>query len=157
MSEWELIQPLKVSQNYVGETTLVVETPVEQISSRSGTKWSFEEDIFLVEQIIQGIDIEQIAIQSGRSVSALQSRLAKWFVVATFGVASVDLASASFSGDGWNDEKVDQLFELWNELGLEELASKLEVSLFRIATQAIRHDLVEIDKEFLIAVNSYYS
>jgi predicted transcriptional regulator len=42
-------------------------------------------------------------------------------------------------------------------LGLEELASKLEVSLFRIATQAIRHDLVEIDKEFLIAVNSYYS
>jgi hypothetical protein len=156
MSEWELIQPLKVSQNYVGEPTLVVEPPVEQISSRSGTKWSFEEDIFLVEQIIQGTDIEQIAIQSGRSVSALQSRLAKWFVVASFGAGSVDLASVSFSGDGWNDEKVDQLFELWNELGLEELASKLEVSLFRIATQAIRHDLVEIDDEFLSAVNSFY-
>jgi len=156
MSEWELIQPLKVSQNYVGEPTLVVEPPVEQISSRSGTKWSFEEDIFLVEQMIQGTDIEQIAIQSGRSVSALQSRLAKWFVVASFGAGSVDLASVSFSGDGWNDEKVDQLFELWNELGLEELASKLEVSLFRIATQAIRHDLVEIDDEFLSAVNSFY-
>ena len=156
MSEWELIQPINTAQNDFGRDNLVAEKSEVQTSARSGTKWSLEEDLSLVESAIQGTSIEKIAIKTERSISALQSRLAKWFVVATFGVESSDLASANFSGDGWDDEKVDLLFELWNEMEMEELASELEVSLFRVATQAIKYDLVEIDEEFRRAVKSFY-
>ena len=156
MSEWELIQPINTGQNDFGRDNLVTEKSEELSSARSGTKWSLEEDLSLVESAIQGTSIEKIAIKTGRSISALQSRLAKWFVVATFGVESSDLASANFSGDGWDDKKVDLLFELWNEMEMEELASELEVSLFRVATQAIKYDLVEIDEEFRRAVKSFY-
>lgn len=156
MSEWELIQPINTGQNDFGRDNLVAEKSEELSSARSGTKWSLEEDLSLVESAIQGTSIEKIAIKTGRSISALQSRLAKWFVVATFGVESSDLASANFSGDGWDDKKVDLLFELWNEMEMEELASELEVSLFRVATQAIKYDLVEIDEEFRRAVKSFY-
>ena len=156
MSEWELIQPINTAQNDFGRDNLVAEKSEVETSARSGTKWSLEEDLSLVESAIQGTSIEKIAIKTERSISALQSRLAKWFVVATFGVESSDLASANFSGDGWDDEKVDLLFELWNEMEMEELASELEVSLFRVATQAIKYDLVEIDEEFRRAVKSFY-
>ena len=156
MSEWELIQPINTGQNDFGRDNLVAEKSEELSSARSGTKWSLEEDLSLVESAIQGTSIEKIAIKTGRSISALQSRLAKWFVVATFGVESSDLASANFSGDGCDDKKVDLLFELWNEMEMEELASELEVSLFRVATQAIKYDLVEIDEEFRRAVKSFY-
>jgi hypothetical protein len=77
--------------------------------------------------------------------------------MAIFGTASVELTSATFSGDGWGDDKVDLLYELWNQdFEIDEIASELEVSLFRIATQAIKLDLVEIDDAFLNAVQSFY-
>ena len=112
MSEWELIQPLNSVQPHSANPMPQVETAVPQESTRAGTKWSFDEDYSLVEKMIAGVEIEHISRKSGRSVSALHSRLAKWYVVAIFGSGSVELTSATFSGDGWDDEKVDLLYEL---------------------------------------------
>ena len=157
MSEWELIQPLNLAQSHFESPISYVESSVPQESSRAGSKWSFDEDYSLVEQMIAGIEIEHISKESGRSISALHSRLAKWYVIAIFGTASVELTSATFSGDGWGDDKIDLLYELWNQdFEIDEIASELEVSLFRIATQAIKLDLVEIDDAFLNAVQSFY-
>jgi hypothetical protein len=37
-----------------------------------------------------------------------------------------------------------------------ELAAKLEVSVFRLATQAVINDLIEFDDQFIEAVEAYY-
>lgn len=166
MSEWASIKPLGDGlEKYSDSVVRIKESTVEDETSniengapeRNGQRWSFDEDYSLIEDLIEGVALSDIASDTGRKISALQSRLAKWYLVATYGKDSPEHSETSFSGDGWSDELLDELFNLWNEdLELHEISSILEVSLFRIATQAIKYDLVEIDNAFLEAVNDYY-
>lgn len=166
MSEWALIKPLETKiENSIGmlvpdhEVDIVDGNSVidDEIPERNGMKWSYDEDYSLIENLIDGLSLADIASESGRKISALQARLAKWYLVATYGKDSIEHSETSFSGDGWNDEKLDALFDLWNgDMELHEISSELEAKLFRIATEAIKHDLVEIDHAFLNAVEDYY-
>jgi hypothetical protein len=67
------------------------------------------------------------------------------------------LTGISFSGDGWDDEKLENLLKLWEtELSIEEVASELSVSEFRVAVEAVKNDLVIFDSVLVDAVNQFY-
>lgn len=166
MSEWALIEPLGLnSANKIRSSTqklekedILVELEIDDRPARNGKKWSYEEDLSLVQHLINGREFQILASETGRSVSALHARMTRWYLVATYGLESLNLISTSFSEDGWSDSKLDQLFELWNtDLDLKEISSILEVSLIRVAYKAITYDLVEFDDVFLEVVEEFYS
>ena len=164
MSEWALIAPRdflnqeELSDEETEEEDESVETENETHDSpRKGQRWSHEEDLELVNECILGKSFSQIATRSGRTVSALQSRMGKWFLYASLGPTSYDLTGMSFSGDGWDNEKLENLLTLWeSDLSLEEVASELSVSEFRVAVEAVKNDLVVFDSAFIEAVNDFY-
>jgi hypothetical protein len=158
ISEWALIVPREEQTGYSSNELEEVAAKIEPSSnSRAGLKWSYREDFVLVRSCAQGKSLQDVAKITGRSVSALESRMGKWYLHVTLGETAEELVSASFSNDGWNDEKLDSLFELWeDDYTLDELAEKLEVSAFRVATQVIKNDLIIYDEQFIDAVNSHY-
>jgi hypothetical protein len=83
--------------------------------------------------------------------------MGKWFLCASLGATSHKLTGISFSGDGWDDEKLENLLKLWEtELSIEEVASELSVSEFRVAVEAVKNDLVIFDSVLVDAVNQFY-
>jgi hypothetical protein len=42
-------------------------------------------------------------------------------------------------------------------LTIEELAKKLEVGVYRVASQVVKNDLILFDRQFVDAVHSYYA
>ena len=83
--------------------------------------------------------------------------MGKWFLHANLGEEARAIDNAGFAGDGWDDEKVEQLLQLWEkDISLEDIAEKLDVSEFRIATQVIKNDLVLFDAQFKDAVVEFY-
>ena len=164
MSEWALIAPRdflnqeELSEEEIEEENQYVEIQEDVTESpRKGHRWSHEEDLELINDCIEGKSFKQIAIRSGRTVSALESRMGKWFLFASLGPTSHDLSGISFSGDGWGDEKLDKLLNLWEtDMSIDELASELEVSEFRIAVESVRNELVVYDSAFLDAAKDFY-
>lgn len=164
MSEWALIAPRgflnqeELSEEENEEENQYTENQEDAPESpRKGQRWSQEEDLELVEECILGKSFTQIAARSGRTVSALQSRMGKWFLHASLGPSSHNLTGMSFSGDGWNDEKLENLLKLWEtELSMEEVASELSVSEFRVAVEAVKSDLIIFDSAFIDAVKQFY-
>jgi hypothetical protein len=164
MSEWALIAPRdflnqeELSEEEIEEENQYVEIQEDVTESpRKGHRWSHEEDLELVTECILGKTFTQIAARSGRTISALQSRMGKWFLNASLGPTSHELTGISFSGDGWNEEKLDNLLTLWEtDLSLEEVASELDVSAFRVAVEAVKNDLVVFDSVLIEAVNDFY-
>jgi hypothetical protein len=83
--------------------------------------------------------------------------MGKWFTYASLGPSSHKLTGISFSGDGWDDEKLENPLKLWEtELSIEEVALELNVSEFRVAVEAVKNDLVIFDSVLVDAVNQFY-
>jgi superfamily I DNA/RNA helicase len=161
MSEWALIAPRDFLNDLDSDVELEeLEQPslAPSESPRKGQKWTFEEDMELVKACISGISIESIASETGRSTSGLQSRLGKWFLYASLGHASHELDRISFSGDAWDEKKLEQLFLLWeSDLSLEKIAAELKVSEFRVAIEAVKSDLIIFDEAFFVAIKEFYN
>ena len=161
MSEWALIAP----RDFLNESEfeMELEESKETIlatsdSPRKGQRWTYEEDMELVKACISGTSLEKISTLTGRSLSGLQSRMGKWFLHASMDEIARNVDGISFSLDGWNDEKLEQLYSLWeSDFSLEEIARELKVSEYRVAVEAIKSELVIFDEVFLEAVNDFYS
>jgi superfamily I DNA/RNA helicase len=162
MSEWAQIAPRdflkedysddESSEAQIGE---VLEELLE--SPRKGLRWSYQEDLSLVTDCIAGKSLSQISKVTGRTITGLEARLGKWFLHASLGSEANELDSATFSGDGWSDEKRAQLISIWEQdISIQEIAEELGVSESRIASEVIKNDLVIFDEEFTAAINAYY-
>jgi len=161
MSEWALIAPRDFLNDLDSDVELEeLGQPSEAASEspRKGQKWTFKEDMELVKACISGISIESIASETGRSTSGLQSRLGKWFLYASLGHPSHELDRISFSGDGWDEKKLEQLFLLWeSDLSLEKIAAELKALEYRVAIEAVKSDLIIFDEAFFVAVKEFYN
>ena len=161
MSEWALIAPRDFLNDV--DVDVELEEPKEPNlaapeSSRKGQRWTYEEDMKLVVACISGTILEEIATVTGRSLSGIQSRMAKWFLHASSGPTSHNLDRVSFSADIWDEIKLEKFYTLWeSDVSLEELAQILKVSEFRVAIEAVRSDLVIFDQAFIEAVKEFYN
>lgn len=167
LSEWILIQPLArdsderwnlKSENVRDQDSEKTEVESDTQNFRSGTRWTHEQDLELIEKSMKGSSLHQISKEMGRSETAIESRLAKWYLLATLESDETGTKNQEFRYDAWNESKVDLLFECWEkDMEVDEIAGLIGVSVFRIATQIIRHDLVEIGEAFLDAIEEFYS
>ena len=164
MTEWSMIRPLEDRENSLAsksdqpsrnapESSTIQTTEPE----RHGQKWDYEEDLSLVQKVISGETISQIALESGRKESAIEARLAKWLLHASIDVTNAAPSTTNFSGVDWDNSKDDLLYELWeSDTDIEEIADELDVSVFKIALLLIQYDLVEVDDAFVDAIEDFY-
>ena len=104
------------------------------------------------------MSLHQISKEMGRSDTAIESRLAKWYLLATLESDETGTRNQEFRNDAWNESKVELLFECWEkDMEVDDIADLIGVSVFRIATQIIRHDLVEIGEAFIDAIEEFYT
>jgi hypothetical protein len=160
MTEWSLITPRDSQEGFfTGEFgTVELNESEPAVAPRNGLRWTKEEDLNLVNGCLAGITFEELAATLGRTISALESRMGKWYLQIELGDLANDLESVSFSSDGWDGHKLDYLFEIWDQdLTIEELAKKLEVGVYRVASQVVKNDLILFDRQFVDAVHSYYA
>jgi superfamily I DNA/RNA helicase len=164
MSEWEKItirddlsQESPIDSSTSSSEDEIFETTETENISRRGLRWSYLEDMKLVNECIAGNSLESIALELNRTISGIQARVAKWYLHASLGRGAKEIDSISFSNDGWDETKLDTLFDLWeSDITLDELSSILGVSEQRIASQAIINDLVIFDQSFIEAVKDFY-
>ncbi len=162
MSEWAAILPRDLDllrDNHDIDVDIQPEKSLEEMASpRKGMKWTYIEDLELVKACISGESFVKIANVSGRSVSALEARMAKWYLVATFGEEAKDFKSIRFEDEIWNEHKLELLIRFWNEdIEIDELAKRLDVSIPRLAYEVVCEDLIEFDEVFKEAVENYYA
>lgn len=164
MSEWALISPKNrpvlpsdLGESRVSEQVILSESQSEISNSRHGMKWTYVEDLDLIRFCKSGRTVPEISVITGRSISSLEARLAKWFLHASLGEDARTLETKNFGDENWDDTKHITLLELWEEdLDIEQLAKELDISLPRLAFQVINADLVIIDEAFDDAVITYY-
>ena len=160
MTEWALITPRKELGDSVSSEPLSADFENTKVvaPSRSGHKWTKEEDLKLVTSCVKGMTFAELASEFGRTISALQSRMAKWYLRVVTEEMGTDQDSSSYSGDSWDEEKLEQLLDIWEQdLSIEELAEKLKVGLFRVATQVVINDLIVFDYQFIDVVEEFYT
>jgi hypothetical protein len=164
MSEWSLIQPLEDRKNSLSSKSEQPSENSRETSAikliepeRHGQKWNYVEDLALVQQIIRGGSISQVALESGRKESAIEARLARWLLHVTVDMTNTTSSTKNLDGIDWDDYKDDLLFELWeSDIDIEEIADELNVSVFKIALLLIQYDLVEVDDAFVDAIEDFY-
>ena len=164
MSEWSLIQPLEDRKNSLSSKSEQPSENARETSAikliepeRNGQEWNYVEDLALVQQIIRGGSISQVALESGRKESAIEARLARWLLHVTVDMTNTSSSTTNLDGINWDDSKDDLLFELWDsDTDIEEMADELNVSVFKIALLLIQYDLVEVDDAFVDAVENFY-
>jgi superfamily I DNA/RNA helicase len=161
MSEWALIVPRNLESS-LSQPDAEFEAEIEDILEesqppRKGMKWTYIEDLDLVNACISGKSFLEIARTSGRSTSALEARMAKWYLVAIFGEEANDFKSVRFEDEVWDEGKQNELMKLWEEdIELAELAERLDLSIPRLAFEIVSEDLIEFDEVFEEAVEMYY-
>lgn len=171
MSEWEKIAPREFLDQFEDNLEELQElektsTPMqdkvsdpepETSNSRHGMKWTYVEDLDLIRYCKFGKTLAQISTITGRSISSLEARLAKWYLYASIGEEAKKIEAKNFRDENWDEAKDDTLLELWeSDLDVHQLADKLDISLPRLAYQVIKADLVIIDEAFEDAVVSHY-
>lgn len=164
MTEWALTTPKNdsslrptIEESSITNSPMATESESEKSNSRQGTKWTYVEDLDLIRYCKSGRTMNEIAEIIGRSVSALEARLAKWYLYASLGEDARKLESKRFSDETWSEAKYEKLLNLWEtDIDVRQLAAELDVSLTRLAFQVINADLVIIDEAFDSAVVTFY-
>lgn len=164
MSEWALISPKDsplspsaLRGSRVSAQDIPSESPSTISNPRNGMKWTYVEDLDLIRYCRSGRTVSEISEITGRSISGLEARLAKWFLYASLGEDARTVETKNYGDENWDDFKNTVLLQLWEkDLDIEQLANELDVSLPRLAYQVINADLVIIDEAFDDAVINYY-
>ena len=101
-----------------------------KITSRTGKKWTLEEDIDVVELVIAGKNVEEIAIIKGRKASAIKARLLIWIEDSNSRLKNVpNKKSIDYSkhDEPWNVAESNKLKLLWeNNTDITDITEALQ-------------------------------
>jgi len=99
------------------ELARVDETEVKPLS-RSGKRWTLEEDLLAVELFQNGSGLEEIAGTLGRKVTAIRGRLVKWVELSEPRLCfQIDKRSVDYErhDQQWTDFEKEELLRMWRD------------------------------------------
>lgn len=131
-----------------------------KITSRTGKKWTLEEDIDVVELVIAGKNVEEIAIIKGRKASAIKARLLIWIEDSNSRLKNVpNKKSIDYSkhDEPWNVAESNKLKLLWeNNTDITDITEALQRPKHQIISELFDIGAVTIDSIHKKNVNSYH-
>jgi len=135
---------------------------VNEVSgSRSGKRWTLEEDLLALTLFNGGNDLEQIGNQLGRKATAIQGRFVRWIEMVEprlqiqISKKSVDYENHE---EEWTEPERVQLLSLWEQtLNLVDITEKLQRPKHQIIITLFELDQFELSDKHIKAVEEHYS
>ena len=129
--------------------------------SRSGKRWTLEEDLLALTLFNSGNDLEEIGARLGRKATAIQGRFVRWIEMAEPRL-QVDIVKKSVEYDNhdeeWTETERAQLLSLWEQtLSLVDITEKLQRPKYQVIFTLFELDQFEISDKHIKAVEDHYS
>ena len=132
-----------------------------KITSRAGKKWTLEEDINVVELVIDGKTLEEIALIKSRKASAIKARLLIWLEASDSRLRNIpNKKSVDYSkhDEAWNAEESNRLNALWQgDSNIIDITEIMQRPKHQIISELFDIGLIDIDSRHKEIVISYHS
>jgi hypothetical protein len=132
----------------------------EVSGSRSGKKWTLEEDLLALTLFNSGNNLEEIGDQLGRKATAIQGRFVRWIEMAEPRLQiQISKKSVEYENheDAWTEPQKVQLLSLWEQtLSLVDITEKLQRPKHQIIITLFELDQFELSDKHIKAVEDHY-
>ena len=129
--------------------------------SRSGKRWTLEEDLLALTLFNGGNDLEEIGDQLGRKATAIQGRFVRWIEMAEPRLQiQISKKSVEYENheEEWTEPERVQLLSLWEQtLSLVDITEKLQRPKHQIIITLFELDQFELSNKHIKAVEEHYS
>ena len=136
-------------------------TSAKEKPSRSGSKWTLEEDLDCVNMYDGGSSIKEIASKYERTSSAVLTRITSWIIQSEsrFKVqTSILAADCERKGMDWNPREIKTLYELFASANsVDEMVKKLKRPAYEIANKCVEIGLLMATKETRSLIESHWA
>jgi hypothetical protein len=128
--------------------------------SRSGKRWTLEEDLLALTLFNGGNDLEEIGARLGRKATAIQGRFVRWIEMAEPRL-QVDIVKKSVEYENheeeWTEPERAQLLSLWEQaLSLVDITEKLQRPKYQVIVTLFELDQFELSDKHIKAVEDHY-
>jgi DNA helicase IV len=152
------ISDLKPLSNFKSES---LPDSIKVTGSRSGKKWTLEEDLLALTLFNSGSDIEEIGSQLRRKATAIQARFLRWIEM-TEPRLQVEIAKKSVEYENheeeWSEGERSKLLSLWEQnLNLIDITEKLQRPKHQIIQTLFELDELNLLSEHSIVIQKYHS
>ena len=136
-------------------------TSAKEKPSRSGSKWTLEEDLDCVNMYDGGSSIKEIASKYERTSSAVLTRITSWIIQSEsrFKVqTSILAADCERKGMDWNPREIKTLYELFASANsVDEIVKKLKRPAYEIANKCVEIGLLMATKQTRSLIASHWA
>jgi DNA helicase-4 len=133
----------------------------EVSGSRSGKKWTLEEDLHALTLFTSGNDLEEIGDQLGRKVTAIQGRFIRWIEMSEPRLqAQINKKSVEYENheEQWSESERAQLISLWERnLSLVDITENLKRPKHQIIHALFELEQIILNEKYEIIIQNYYS
>ncbi len=134
---------------------------IKVTGSRSGKKWTLEEDLLALTLFNSGSDIEEIGSQLRRKATAIQGRFLRWIEM-TEPRLQVEIVKKSVEYENheeeWSEGERSKLLSLWEQnLNLIDITEKLQRPKHQIIQTLFELDELNLLSEHSIVIKKYHS
>ena len=155
LSEISDLKPLsRIKSESVSEVSVVS-------GSRSGKRWTLEEDLLALTLFNSGNDLEEIGDQLGRKATAIQGRFVRWIEMAEPRLQiQISKKSVEYENheEEWTEPERVQLLSLWEQtLSLVDITEKLQRPKHQIIITLFELDQFELSNKHIKAVEEHHS
>lgn len=139
----------------------IQQTSAKEKPSRSGLKWTLEEDLDCVNLYDGGSSIKEIALKYERTSSAVLTRITSWIIQSEsrFNVqTSILAADCERKGMDWNPREIKTLYELFASVNsVDEMVKKLKRPAYEIANKCVEIGLLMVTKKTRSLIESHWA
>jgi len=140
----------------IAQNSGIVERP-----TRSGSKWSLEEDLDCVDLYDRGSSINEIASKYERTPSAVLTRITSWVIQSEsrFKVqTSILAADCERKGMDWNPKEIKSLYELFSSANtVDEIVVNLKRPAYEVANKCVELGLLVATKKTRSLIESHWA
>jgi ATP-dependent DNA helicase PIF1 len=139
----------------------IQQTSAKEKPSRSGSKWTLEEDLDCLNLYDGGSSIKEIASKYERTSSAVLTRITSWIIQSEsrFKVqTSILAADCERKGMDWNPREIKTLYELFASANsVDEMVKKMKRPAYEIANKCVEIGLLMATKETRSLIESHWA
>ena len=129
--------------------------------SRSGKRWTLEEDLLALTLFNSGNNLEEIGDQLGRKATAIQGRFVRWIEMAEPRLQiQISKKSVEYENheEEWTEPERVQLLSLWEQtLSLVDITEKLQRPKHQVIITLFELDCFEITELHVKMIEAHHN
>lgn len=172
MSAWELAKPLPEYEDDEEDLLEEIEEAVDSIVrlesemfdedlpelSRVGARWSLEEDQFIIGAALEDWTPSEMALRTGRSLTAIEARLAKWISMTDPRCDLSTIEDEHLKRSTLEPSELSRLVEMCeSDFDIATLVIEFSRPALSLVVELLRLDLVAVTEECFEVIEENYA